>query len=426
MQNKETSGMKKLSIIMIVLVVCSISGCDQAADHIWDEYIWGVEKKSFDPALLDTGLPIITIDTEGSKIINSRENYIDAKITIDDPIDSDNDLEETETQIRGRGNTTWWYPKKPCRIKFYDKQNLFGLTKAKSWVLLANHQDPTLMMNTIAFELGRRMELPCTNHAVHVELILNGVYEGSYVLTEQVQAGKGRVDIDEDEGFLVELDSYYDEEPKFTTRIYQLPIMIKSPEDLTDPAGYDFVKDAVNELEAALYNNAGPSPDPAYRELIDIENAAKFLLINEIVGNSEAGIPKSVYMYKDKGSGEKISMGPLWDFDWGFGYSGKGNVYFEDSSYSVNWHPFFKRFFDDPVFVEKHKEIWNQYYNDIRGIISFIEETAAKLEASQRANFSLWQWDNKPNYTNEINKMKNWWNNRISCLNSAVNTPRTE
>ncbi|MHB9293352.1 hypothetical protein Holit_02473 [Hollandina sp. SP2] len=282
------------------------------------------------------------------------------------------------------------------------------------------------MMNTIAFELGRRMELPYTNHAVHVELILNGVYEGSYVLTEQVQVGKGRVDIDEDEGFLVELDRYYDEEPKFTTRIYQLPIMIKSPEDLTDPARYDFVKNVISELETAMYNNGGTSPDSTYRDLIDIESVAKFLLINEMAGNSEAGIPKSVYMYKDKGSGEKISMGPLWDFDWGFGYSGEGNVYFEDSSYPVKWHPFFKRFFDDPFFVEKYKAIWNQYYNDIRGMVSFIEGTAAKLEASRRANFAVWQWDNKPDYTNEINKMKDWWDDRISYLNNAVNTPRTE
>jgi hypothetical protein len=425
MRKNENPGVKNLTIIMIISV-CIISGCDQAADHIWDNYIWNVEKNYLDPASVNTGLPIITINTEGGKIIDSRENYINAAVTISDPNDHGNDLEKTETQIRGRGNTTWWYPKKPYRIKFNDKQMLFGLTKAKSWVLLANHQDPTLMMNTIAFELGRRMELPYTNHAVHVELILNGVYEGSYVLTEQVQVGKGRVDIDEDKGFLVELDSYYDEEPKFTTSIYKLPVMIKSPEDLTNPAGYDFVKTAINELETALYNSAGPSPDSAYHDLIDIESVAKFFLINQITGNSEAGIPKSVYMYKDKGDKKKISMGPLWDFDWGFGYSGDGNVYFESSSYPVNWHPFFKRFFDDPVFVETYIKIWDQYINDIRGIVLFIEETAARLEMSRRANFSVWQWNNNPNYTNEINKMQNWWNNRISYLTNTINQLRTK
>jgi hypothetical protein len=66
-----------------------------------------------------------------------------------------------------------------------------------------------------------------------------------------MQVGEGRVDIDEDEGFFVELDSYYDEEPKFRTDSYNLPVMIKSPEDLDDP-GYDFVKTAINALATAM------------------------------------------------------------------------------------------------------------------------------------------------------------------------------
>jgi hypothetical protein len=147
------------------------------------------------------------------------------------------------------------------------------------------------MMNTIAFKLGSEMDLPYTNHAVHVELVLNGVYEGSYVLTEQVQVGKGRVDIDEDDGFLVELDSYYDEEPKFTTGSSQLPVMIKSPEDLTDPAGYDFVKNKINELDNLLFGE--DFPENGYRDLIDIDTFVKFLIINEITGNSELSYPKS-------------------------------------------------------------------------------------------------------------------------------------
>jgi spore coat protein CotH len=408
--------MKKFCIIMVVLAA-SISGCEMLSDHIWTEYIWKVENNHYNPAPLDTGLPVVKITTAESQTIKSRENYIDAMITITDP-DNQYTLEETQTQIRGRGNTTWWYPKKPYRIKFYEKQSLFGLTKAKSWVLLANHQDPTLMMNTIAFELGRRMDLPYTNHAVPVEVILNGAYEGSYVLTEQVQVGKGRVDIDEDDGFLVELDSYYDEEPKFRTPVSQLPVMIKSPEDLTDPAGYDFVKEQINDLEAAVFS--GEFPGNGYRDLIDMDTFVKLLLINQIVGNTEAGIPKSVYMYKDKGD-KKISMGPLWDFDWGFGYSGEGNVYFEKSDYLVGWHPFFTRLFDDPVFAGRYKELWNAYYEDIAGIGSFIDETAAMLEASQRENFTRWQWLNKPVYANEIAKMKIWWNARVSYLNAEIN-----
>jgi spore coat protein CotH len=404
--------------LVIAVFVSTLLGCDMLSDTIWTEYVWKVEREQYNVDSLNTGLPIIKIDTEGQQLIKSRENYINAVVKINDTVDPSNDL-EAETEIRGRGNITWWYPKRPYRIKFKEKQKLFGYTKAKSWVLLANHQDPTLMMNTIAFELGSRMDFPFTNHAVHVELVLNGVYEGSYVLTEQVQAGKGRVDIDEDDGFLVELDSYYDEEPKFTSANYQLPVMIKSPEDLADPAAYDFVKDTVNELDFRLYNGKFDGTD-GYRELIDIDSFVKFLLINEIVGNSEVGIPKSAYMHKDKDG--KIFMGPLWDFDSGFSYSGGGqNVYFESSDYRISLHPFFKKFFDDPVFTARYKEIWNENINEIRGIEYFIDETAAKLEASQGANFTVWRWLNKPEYATEIAKLKQWWRNRIEYLNGEIN-----
>jgi spore coat protein CotH len=405
-------------IALAVLGCLIISACDMLSDHIWTEYIWKVEKDYYDPAALDTGLPVIRINTAGGQTITSREDYLDARISISGAPDTEHNLEETPTTIRGRGNTTWWYPKKPYRLKFPEKQKLFGYDKAKSWVLLANHQDPTLIMNTVTFKLGEKMKLPYTNHAVHVELILNGVYEGSYVLTEQVQVGKGRVDIDEDDGFLVELDSYYDEEPKFTSIASQLPVMIKSPEDLDDPSGYDFVKDSINELDRLLF--AEDFPENGYRDLIDMDTFVTFLIINEVVGNSELSYPKSAYMYKDKGG--KICLGPLWDFDGAFCYAGnRENVYFGDSDYRISIHPFFKHFFDDPAFVDRYKAIWNENYNEIRSIEQFIDETAQRLDASQRANFTLWRWLNQQDYSTEISRMKTWWNKRVTYLNTEIN-----
>jgi spore coat protein CotH len=146
----------------------------------------------------------------------------------------------------------------------------------------------------------------------------------------------------------------------------------------------------------------------------------KFLIINEVVGNSELSFPKSAYMYKDKG--KKICLGPLWDFDGAFCYAGNGeNVYFTNSNYRISMHPFFKRFFDDPVFAARYKEIWNENYNNIRSIASFIDEKAQELNASQMANFTVWRWLNELNYSTEISKMKAWWNARVAYLDTEVN-----
>jgi hypothetical protein len=126
--------------------------------------------------------------------------YVKTNIRIVDPDNPAYNLEHTDykDEIQGRENATWSWPKKSFRIKFNKKQSLFGLEEIKSWVLLAGYTDTALPENVIAFELGRRFNFPFTNHYVPVELFLNGSYQGSYLLTEQVQVGEGRVDILED------------------------------------------------------------------------------------------------------------------------------------------------------------------------------------------------------------------------------------
>jgi hypothetical protein len=348
-----------------------------------------------------------------------------------DPVNPANSF-LSDVEIRGRGNSTWTHVKKPYRLRFPERQSLFGLSEAKSWVLLANYQDPTLIMNTVTFELGRRFDFPYTNHIVHVDLVLNGVYEGSYALTEQIQVGKGRVDIDKDRGFLVELSIDYDDEPKFGTSTLYLPVMIKSPENLPDTSDYDFVKKAMNELDAALFDKN--FPENGYRDLIDMDILVDFVLINEIVKNVELQSPKSVYMYRDyksKGdkAGSKIKMGPLWDFDSGFDFNDDDNYFFKNaegmyvnSAYrNGNGRVFFNRFFEDPVFALKYKERWNERYADIVSMEAFIDKTATLLSESQKADSSVWHWWRRRNYRKEIEAMKTWWRSRIAYLNEEIN-----
>jgi hypothetical protein len=379
-----------------------------------------------------TGLPVVKIDTKDGASITSKETYIKTNVKIVDASNENYSLENTgyNDEIRGRGNATWEYPKKPYRIKFNKKTSLFGLEKAKSWVLLAEYRSPTMLLNLFAFELGRRFSLPFTNHYIPVELFLNGSYEGTYILTEQVQVGEGRVDIDEDDGFLVEMDFHYDEDPRFLTNPYSLPMMIKSPEDLADPAGYDFVKSAMNELTAAIMNAAFPNNN--YKGLIDVNTWVDYIMINDIVMNFELQVPASIYLYKDKGS--KINMGPLWDFDGGYGYEDDERTFFREyvgriphlhrrigfGEYGTNTQKFFNQFFQDPEFKALYKSRWNEKSADIASMSSFIDEMAAKLQKSYRTNCGRWSPDF--DYNSEIQKMKTWLNNRVAYLDGTILT----
>ena len=175
------------------------------------------------------------ITTDGGAAINSKDKADYRACTI--KIESDTAVwnYEGRGRIRGRGNSTWeWYPKKPYRLKFDEKAEILGLAADKDWVLLANYRDPTHLMNTFVFEMGAGLGVPYPNHTRYVELTVNGDYKGLYQLTEQVEQGKNRVNIDKNEGFLIALD--VDDGPgespgagdNFWSRIYRMPVCVKS------------------------------------------------------------------------------------------------------------------------------------------------------------------------------------------------------
>lgn len=380
-----------------------------------------------------TGLPIMRVSTENGKGVTSKEDYVSAVIDITDYAGGSASLEETTGGIRGRGNTTWKYVKKPYRLKFDSKVSLFGLGEAKSWVLLASYLDPTLMTATVAFEVGRALDLPFVNHANHVELFLNGEYLGSYVLTEQVQVNPNRLDIDETEDWFLELDTYYDEAYKFRSDYLKLPVNIKSPEleDL-DPSDAETVKDDIkagfDAMEAALFGGGFPAND--YGDLVDTGSVIDYLLVNEIVRNAEIIHPKSVFMFRTKDG--KFNFGPVWDFDWAFGYSGNGDgfnyfekqtqLFYHEPGYSGSFvgYKMFLRFFDDPGFVTAYKARWNEVKGSLQGIETFISTTGASLERSAAENFRRWSY-NTPVYEDEVAAMGKWFGERIDMLDEKIN-----
>ena len=383
-----------------------------------------------------SGLPVIKIDTKDGAAIVNKVNYVNMTFDLTDPNHPDNNISVVNTVdgIRGRGNDSWNNPnaiKKSYRIKFDKKTSLFGLEAAKSWVLHAQYRDPTLLFNAIAFELGNRFELPF-NHTFHfVELYLNDRYMGNYMLTEQNQVGEGRVDIDENEGWFVELDGYYDEEPKFKTENYTLQAMIKSPEVdptvISNPA-YDFVREDINNLCDSMASVS--FPENGYRDLININTFIDFLMITEIVDNKEIQAPMSTYIYKNKN--DVINMGPLWDFDCGYGY-GYNYIHFANPNKRTPMCSFFKRFFEDPVFLVNYKERWNEKYSDIVSINDFIDETANNLEKSAVENFKTWWYrvispwwtSSRPveenDFRQQISNIQTYLSKQILYLNTELN-----
>lgn len=246
-------------------------------------------------------------------------------------------------------------------------------------------------------------------------------------MTEQKEVGKGRVDIDTNGGFLVELDSYFDEDYQFKSEYFDLPVMVADP-SLNNESEMQYIKDAFHEFERTLHGDDFPNNN--FEEYMDVNSLINFLLINELVRNQELYHPKSTYMYKN--AGDKIKWGPLWDFDWAFGFN-EHTAYFEwdelifykdiyDYEERVG-AKLFSAFFDTPGFQEKYNARWKEARKEALSIIDYIDMKAKQLQKSQIENFKV--KNNTPitknaSYEELISRMKKWLEKRIYFLDTEL------
>ena len=243
--------------------------------------------------------------------------------------------------IRGRGNGTWGMGKNPYKIKLEEKQNLFGMGKRKTWVLLADFFDNSLIRNWLTEWLGNRMGLEYTPEGVFVEVVMNSDYLGSYYLCEQVEVGKNRVAIDElteqdvdlpaiRGGYLLEFSPDDVESPDAFETARGLMLGNAEPSFSTDDDGYrndaqmNYIRNFIRQAETAIFAEDGLAESGrGYSEYLDLQSMADYWWIMEFTVNGDAFRTDSAHMFKKRsepdGSEGKLHFGPLWDFDesWG-------------------------------------------------------------------------------------------------------------
>jgi spore coat protein CotH len=390
-----------------------------------------------------TGLPVIKIDTENSRPITSKEEYIKTNIIIVDPNNPAYNVELTgyENEIRGRGNTTWGMPKKPYTLKLKTKTPLLGMPTHKRWHLLANYADKTLLRTEAAFKLGEILEdgLGWTSRSRHIQLYLNNEYQGAYQLVEAIKIDENRVNIKEitkknpQRGYILEVDVRKGEAFNFTTT-KGVVFNCSDPDDELDETItgetitlFEKIQADVQNVEDVLYSDNFADPDEGYRKYLDADSFIDWYLVNEITKNNDAVFFSSVYMYYDDEK-KKYCMGPVWDFDISL-----GNINYNDNDdpqgFWIKGSTWINRLFEDASFVSQVKTRWNMKRADFSALQQYIDERASYINAAQRENFKRWDilnisvWPNvvvTGSYQGEIAYLKTWLANRLAWLDTAI------
>ena len=377
-----------------------------------------------------SNLPVVYINTKDAAPIVSKETWLEESNIYITNAGKYNDKYE-KSSIRGRGNTTWNYPKKPYAIKLGKKKEVLGMPKHKRWVLLANYVDKTCIRNSVAFELARRMEgLDWTPRGQHVDVVLNGQFLGNYYLCEQIKVDENRVNITEMEatdvdevaitgGYLMEIDKNFDEVNKFYSPIRNRPFMIKEPDEETlNPTQFAYISNHIAEVENALYG--ANSTTEEYLKYVDLDSFIDYWLVYELTGTGEPTHPKSVYMYKDRG--DKIHAGPVWDFDY-FTFQ----PYYNTMLINTNavWND---RIINDPATHPVIKQRWNARRDKFKTIAEEIDRQYESIIESAEYNATLWPLslnvnrDDALSIKDAVARMRNYYVTKFEYMDSYINT----
>ena len=360
------------------------------------------------------------------------------------------------------GETSRTLAKKSYQLELVDDRDdgrdlpLLGLPAGSDWVLHSCGFDPTCMRNTLAFELARQMGhyAPRTRF---IELFVDGSHDGLYVLVERIRRDAARVDLprpapdatagDVTGGYIFRMDMGEggpgDRVPRdwvspITSTVYSYHY--PRYDDITR-AQKDYLQEQVRRFEATMRGPAWNDPAAGYRQLLDVASWVDFALLQELSLNVDA-YHKSIYLQKwPAARGNRIAIGPVWDFDLAF-----GTVEFRDARKTDTWAhtrnrfgaepvpydppgqapyvpEFWERLWADPAFQRDLRCRWQELRQDVLHLDSLnaaIEQWEADLAAPLERDAARWPDLPKSQYRDGIALLKTFLAARAAWMDANL------
>ena len=440
-------------------------------------YVYGIDKEkqeAYYNKISNIKLPIIHISTENKQKITSLENYVNCLVDVFN-CDDEYKLEAECAGVKVRGNSTAFYGdvnqilrnQVPYRIKFDKKTNMMGLNdgaKCKSWVLLKSQWN--VVPDYMAFELAKQImdgeyySSDCTFAYVYV----NKVFKGLYLLCEQNQINKNRVNLPEHEdgytgtdiGYFLELDNYASDNPYWFTMDYcneiltdlngttkkLVPAEYTIKNDIYSQEQVDFISKYLSNVFKIMvqaikygkyytfdenYNliDASKIYDNAYdtiNAVVDIKSVVNMYILYEICHDNDCG-EGSFYMAVDfsgKSSFDRLTFTAPWDFNWAYSDASTGKYYagaFNDmsfvSQYGDRTNPWFVLLMSTDWFTGLVKEKWTEMNseNKINSVIKLCSSTIK----TYWDEFTVEKFNSYPQSAESLVK---WVKERVNWLNT--------
>lgn len=422
-----------------------------------------------------SNLPIVILNTNGQGIPD--EPKIDAQMqVIDQGPGQINHLSDPPNHFNGnigielRGSTSNFFSdKKPYAVEIRDDTGndldfpLLGMPAGADWAFLAPFNDKSLVRDAFMLGLARNV-MPWASRSRFVELVLNGQYEGVYLVTEKIKRDKDRVDIAKlkaDDlagdsltgGYILKIDKttgaqnegwtspYVHAPGAWQTTLWQ--VEYPKPIDL-QPVQKDYIQQWVTGFEAAMRMPDFADTSIGYPKYLDVESFVDFTLLNELAKCVDA-YRISTFMYKDKDSNDpRLHAGPVWDFNIALGNAGyctaespQGwiidfNEFCPDDQWIVQF--WWKKMWEDPMYRRRLQDRWTELRagplsND--QVFHLLDSLTSTVQEAQVRNFqrwpvlNTWVWPNVfccGTYNEHTSFLRNWITQRLQWMDNTAQT----
>lgn len=408
-------------------------------------------------------IPIVLVDTNGVNI-TSLKNYVDCTVDVIN-VEEHYKIDSADAGIKVRGNSSAYYGdveqilknQVPYRIKFDKKTNMMGLNdgaECKSWVLLKAEWN--LITNDLALRMGNALFEGQDNFCSEGQLChvyVNKEFKGIYLLCEQTQINKNRININEvaegykgtDIGYLVEIDNYAGNDPeeyffnvnyannayvtdiegtsrKFESSGYTIKNDIYSQNQVNYISNYTnnvfkilyeacennnyMTLDSNNNIVKSSFTNAKDTVNA----VMDLESVVNMYILDEIVHDYDCG-EGSFFMFVDFSSDSKcrkLKFTAPWDFNWAYNDQATNKywagAFCQESfvnQYGDRTNPWYVLFMSEEWFQDMVKERW------------------AELKASNAIRNSIKSEINQLRiYKDDLNYVESW---AVDCAYGVIN-----
>ena len=327
--------------------------------------------------------------------------------------------------FRIRGNSSRNFDKKNYRVKLVADEMavenlplpLLGMNPDNDWALHGPFLDKTLLRNYMWMNLSAEV-MGYAPNVRFCEVILDGEYQGVYVLMETIKEDEYRVDLSDYDpdmkatSYLLRLDAaerlnfiteeddvvlfnytWYTHQTEFSeTARSGFQILYPRTEDLTQEA-IDYIKRDISRMERGLYSADMLLGKYDYASELDMDSFVDYYILQEFLAVNDA-FSRSTYFYRDVRG--KLHIGPVWDY----------NNVLDNFLRPFSYHGFllatrgwYGRLMMDEDFVNQVIDRYRQLRQGIlssENLLQYIEETIAYLGPAIARNDVVWGYSYDP------------------------------